>query len=146
MRCAIRPATPADRIRVEELLRAEGLPLDGIPVDLTRFVVAESAQGVVGAAGLELYGAAALLRSVVVDPSLRGTGLGRRLVERACADAAEAGVDVIYLLTTTAPGYFPRLGFTRIDRKAAPAGLSDSAEFRGACPDSAILMCRPARA
>jgi N-acetylglutamate synthase-like GNAT family acetyltransferase len=138
----IRPATPADRPRVEALLKADGLPLDGIPADLARFVVAESPQGVVGAAGLEVCGPAALLRSVVVAPSGRGSGIGSRLVERVCANAAEAGADDIYLLTTTAPGYFPRFGFTRVDRKDAPAALRSSAEFRGACPDSAILMKR----
>jgi N-acetylglutamate synthase-like GNAT family acetyltransferase len=56
------------------------------------------------------------------------------------ADARARGIHDIYLLTTTAEAWFPRFGFVRIARAAVPAALHASEEFRGACPDSAVVM------
>lgn len=94
----------------------------------------------VGAAGLEVYGDAALLRSAVVDASRRGGGLGNGLVSALLAHAGSRGVREIYLLTTTAEDYFPRFGFTRVGREAVSPAVRASEEFRGACPDSAVAM------
>jgi amino-acid N-acetyltransferase len=124
-------------------LRArQSLPRDGVSSWLDRFWLAENEGAVVGVAGVEVYGASALLRSVAVDPSWRGSGLGRLLAERVIAEAQAAGARDVYLLTTTAEHYFPRLGFACLDRGEAPEALSESAEFRGACPASAVLMRR----
>jgi amino-acid N-acetyltransferase len=65
------------------------------------------------------------------------------LVEQLLERAEKAGVDELYLLTTTAEKYFPKFGFTRTTRSAVPDSLKSSAEFRGACPDTAIVMSRP---
>ena len=73
----IERAVPADIPAVEALLSAAGLPLEGAAEALTAGVVARDGDAVVAAAALERYGEAALLRSVVVAPALRGTGLGR---------------------------------------------------------------------
>ncbi|HEX2220754.1 MAG TPA: arsenic resistance N-acetyltransferase ArsN2 [Gemmatimonadales bacterium] len=146
-RCvALRRATEADAPAVERLLAAQALPRDGVTEWLEHFWLAEHDGAVVGVAGVELYGDAALLRSVAVDPGWRGTGLGRLLTERALEEAAAAGARDVYLLTTTAEHYFPRLGFACIAREQAPAALSASTEFRGACPASAVLMHRPIEA
>lgn len=136
----LRPARPDDLAAVRSLLTDAKLPLDGVPADLAHFFVAEQDGKVVGAIGLESYGPAALLRSAVVSPALRGTGVGERLV-RALLDAARAGgAREVVLLTTTAERWFPRFGFERIARDDAPASLRASEEFRGACPDSAVTM------
>ncbi|HEY8310016.1 MAG TPA: hypothetical protein VIG47_05635, partial [Gemmatimonadaceae bacterium] len=52
-------------------------------------------------------------------------------------------IQALYLLTTTAEGYFPRFGFTRISRETASDGVRNSVEFRDACPASATVMVRP---
>ncbi len=140
---AVRPAKPADLEPVRTLLQESKLPLDGVPSDLAHFLVAERAGTVVGAIGLEPYGDAALLRSAVVLPSLRGTGVGERLVRALIDDARTLGARELVLLTTTAERWFPRFGFERIERAAVPASLHASEEFRGACPDSAIVMRMP---
>jgi amino-acid N-acetyltransferase len=133
----------ADRPRVERLLLAERLPLDGVPEDLGHFTVAESGRdGVIAAAGLELYGDAALLRSTVVEPTWRGSGVGRLVVEAALEAARSAGARDIYLLTTTAADYFPKFGFLCVDRAQVPAPVQSSPEFAGACPSSATPMHR----
>ena len=142
-RCvALRRAAASDRAALERLLAEQSLPREGVADWLDHFWLAEHKGTVVGAAGIELYGAAALLRSVAVDATWRGTGLGRLLTERALAEAKAAGAHDVYLLTTTAEHYFPRLGFACIHRSEAPEELNASAEFSGACPATAVLMRR----
>jgi amino-acid N-acetyltransferase len=142
MTLRIRNATSADLSAVETLLSVSDLPLDGVRANFSNFVVADAEGEVAGAIGLEQFGSIALLRSAVVSSEHRGTGVGRRLVEQILARAAQAGIDDVYLLTTTAEEYFPRFGFTRTTRSAVPDAVKASAEFQGACPDSAVVMTR----
>jgi amino-acid N-acetyltransferase len=138
----IRNAMNADLTAVESLLSASDLPLDGVRENFSSFVVAEHEGEIAGAIGLEEFGAVALLRSAVVAPEHRGSGIGRRLVERLLEGAEEAGIEELYLLTTTAEQYFPRFGFTLTTRAAVPDAVKASAEFKGACPDTAVVMTR----
>lgn len=138
----IRNATSADLPAVENLLSASDLPLDGVKDNFSNFVVAEDDGEIAGAIGLEEFGAVALLRSAVVSLEHRGSGIGRRLVERLLEGAEVAGIEELYLLTTTADQYFPRFGFTRTTRSAVPDAVKASAEFQGACPDTAVVMTR----
>ena len=137
-----RKADPHDLPAVEALLTASDLPFEGVSENFASFVVAEEKDTIVGAIGLELFDSAALLRSAVVSPDQRGTGVGRRLVEQILELAERAGVNEIYLLTTTAEDYFPRFGFQRTTRSSVPDTVKSSAEFRGACPDTAVVMER----
>ncbi len=138
----VRSATSADYGAVLALLETAGLPVAGVPSTLTGFYVAEDQRGIVGAVGLELHGEDGLLRSAVVDPATRGTGIGVALVERILDHARERRVRAVYLLTTTAERYFPRFGFDRVAREDVPAGVKASVEFREACPTSAVAMLR----
>ena len=138
----IRSATKSDLAAVEDLLKASDLPIDGVRDNFSGFVVADDDGAITGAIGLEKYGSVALLRSAVVSPDHRGSGVGRKLVEQLLERAEQAGVDELYLLTTTAEKYFPRFGFTRTRRAAVPDAVKVSAEFRGACPDTAVVMTR----
>jgi N-acetylglutamate synthase-like GNAT family acetyltransferase len=63
-------------------------------------------------------------------------------VTRAIAEAEARGAKALYLLTTTADAYFPSFGFTVTTRDAVPEDIRDTAEFKGACPDSATVMTR----
>lgn len=139
---AVRGATSADYEAVLGLLNAATLPVAGVPPTLTDFYVAADQGRIVGAIGLELYGREALLRSAVVDPGVRGTGVGLALVERILDHARQRGVRGVYLLTTTAERYFPRFGFGRIAREDVPDRIRTSVEFREACPASAVAMRR----
>src|ERR1700688_3119632 len=138
----IRNATKADLPAVENLLTASDLPIDGVRDNFSSFLVAENDGEIAGAIGLEEFGAVALLRSAVVSPQHRGIGIGRRLVERLLEGAEEAGIEELYLLTTTAEQYFPRFGFTHTTRSAVPAVVKAYAQFQGACPDTAVVMTR----
>jgi amino-acid N-acetyltransferase len=107
---------------------------------LERFWVAEHDGRVVGVAGMELYGDGGLLRSVAVTPGWRGSGIGRVLIDRVLEAGRAAGVRDVYLLTTTAEHYFPRLGFACISREQVPGVVRASVEFTSACPSSAVVM------
>lgn len=138
----IRSAKGSDLPAVETLLAQNDLPIDGVRDNFSSFVVADDRGVISGTIGLEKYGSVALLRSAVVSSEHRGTGVGRQLVEQLLERAEEAGVDELFLLTTTAEKYFPKFGFTQTTRAAVPDALKASAEFRGACPDTAIVMTR----
>lgn len=136
----LRRATAGDLARVEQLLTVSGLPLDGVAESLDTFIVAEHAGTIVGVAGLECCSANGLLRSVAVRDEWRSRGLGRSLVMRVIADAEAKGMNALYLLTTTAEGYFPSFGFAPVSREVVPAEVKATKEFQGACPESAAVM------
>jgi len=138
----LRPAQIADLPAIERLLTEAHLPLAGVTETLPGFVVAEADDTIVGTAALEVCCESALLRSVAVAPEWRSRGLGRALVTRVIADAEARGLRALYLLTTTAEHYFPSFGFHQITRDDVPAELRQTQEFTGACPASAIVMCR----
>jgi amino-acid N-acetyltransferase len=136
----IRSAGDVDLEAVEMLLSASDLPIDGVAENFANFLIAEDGDTIAGAIGLERFGSVALLRSAVIAPRHRGVGIGRRLIEALLTGAAESGIEDMYLLTTTAEDYFPRFGFSRSSRSAVPDELRASAEFQGACPDTATVM------
>lgn len=140
MLLSLRAATPDDWDATAAHLEVAGLPLAGARDHLMNFTVAFSAEQLVGTAGLEVYGNTALLRSVSVSSAFQNTGLGSRLVQETLERARQLEVREIVLLTETAADYFPRFGFKPILRATAPAVLSASAEFRGACSDSAAAL------
>jgi N-acetylglutamate synthase-like GNAT family acetyltransferase len=141
----IRNATDTDLHDVERLLKTSDLPVEGVAQNFANFLIAEDRGEVVGTIGLERFGSVALLRSAVIAPEHRGTGIGRGLVEALLSRAAEEGIGEVYLLTTTAEDYFPRFGFRRSTRSAVPDALKSSAEFQGACPETATVMARSIR-
>ncbi len=136
----ITPANPNDLPTILDLLRRSDLPLDGLAEHLATTVTARENGRLVGCAAVELYGQSALLRSVAVDETLRGQRLGRALTAAALDIAHARGARTAYLLTTTAGGYFPRLGFREIARDAVDPAVQRSAEFTTACPASALVM------
>jgi len=123
------------------LLAAANLPTSDLTdEDLTAFFYCGPAARPSALIGLEIYGTEALLRSLVVDPSVRSTGLGSALVECAETHAAQHRVGTLYLLTTTAEAFFARRGYHRIDRAFAPAAIRSTSEFAGLCPASSAFM------
>ena len=137
----IRPASHADLPGVEALLAANGLPTDGVANALDGFLVAEHDGELVGVVGVERccreYG---LLRSTAVAAEWQGRGVGRRLVERAIAEAESRGTKALYLLTMTAEHYFPSFGFVETSRDHVPAEVRATTEFSSVCPTSSTVM------
>lgn len=138
----IAPARWSDYDVVAALVEREHLPLDGLRQHFEHAFVARAGNRIVGCSALEVYAGGALLRSVVVDAEYRGSGVGRDLTVAAIELAKQRGVPAVYLLTTTADRYFPRLGFEIVDRADVPVGVTGSEEFAHACPSTAIVMRR----
>jgi amino-acid N-acetyltransferase len=93
-----------------------------------------------GFVGIERYGQAALLRSLVVAPEAKGKGYGSALVRFAAEQASGTDVSELWLLTNTAAPFFAHLGWRLRARSDAPQNVQASAEFAGLCPSSAICM------
>jgi amino-acid N-acetyltransferase len=107
----LRLARPEDILEIEKLLSAEWLPPFQIAEFLETFWVLDADGRVLGGAGLEVYGPAGVIRSVVVHPSLRGQGLGDLLSRAAIAEASKRGVERLYLFTGDKAPFWSRFGF-----------------------------------
>ena len=140
MTITIGAARNSDLPAVLALLERSGLPQDGLSEHVATTLVARDGDTVVGSAALELYGAAALLRSVAIEKALRGQRLGQRLTRAALDLAQQLGVATVYLLTETAGDYFPRFGFHPTERAAVEPAVQQSVEFISACPASAQML------
>ena len=93
-------------------------------------------------AGLETFqgGRDGLLRSVAVSPALRGRRVGANLVAAIEIKARTLGLRRLWLLTTTAPDFFRRLGYADSERAQAPEAVQQSNEFKNLCPASAVCL------
>ncbi|NLW81654.1 MAG: N-acetyltransferase [Desulfovibrionales bacterium] len=63
--------------------------------------------------------ALAEVRSLVVDESFQGQGLGRRLVEFCVSDALTFGIYKVFTLTYQVP-FFQKLGFVEVSKDVLP--------------------------
>jgi len=138
--------TAHDEPALLELLAVAELPSEDLtPQMLEDFLVARLDGRVVGTAGLEHYEEAGLLRSVAVEEAHRGTGLGKRLVEAMEEQAKDAGVRDLYVLTTTAQGFFAGLGYKDAARDQAPEAIKATEQFSKLCPSSSAFMLKTLR-
>jgi len=139
MAVALRPARPDDVPEIERLLAAEWLPPMAVLEFLKSFWVLDSDGRVEGAAGIEIYGEAAVLRSVVVAPELRGTGEGDRLVRTGLDYARDHGAKRVYLFTMHAAPFFARYGFEPVTTDDFEPAVRDSWQYVGLTERPEIL-------
>ena len=59
------------------------------------------------------------VRSLAIAPDYVGQGLGRAIVDQLLLDAAELAFSQVFTLTYK-PGFFEKIGFTRIEKKDLP--------------------------
>ena len=138
----LRKATGDDLDTVIEFLDASDLPHEDVRDGDAEFYLGlgRADQGVVGVAGLEPYDSVGLLRSVVVPARHRGQGYGTALVDAVSARAADAGIERLYLLTTSAEDFFAARGFEEVPRGTVPDAIRTSTQFSELCPESATCM------
>ncbi|HDR8925459.1 arsenite efflux transporter metallochaperone ArsD [Burkholderia vietnamiensis] len=135
----IRRAVATDFDRIVALLNLCGLPASDLaPQSLDGFHVAILAGEIVGVAGLEQSGDAALLRSVAVRPEMRQSGLGSRLIDASIALAQTRSLRALYLIPNDEPAlaFFVRRGFTQIERRRLPEAIRGLPEFTHLCPQT----------
>lgn len=140
----IEPFALGDESTVRKLLADAELPIEDLsPDNLTHFLVARTTDGeVIGTIGLEPFQEVGLLRSLVVHPSRRGRGLGHELTYEMEARARSMGIKTLFLLTVTAAGFFPELGYQIVQRAEVPAVIAETEEFQSLCPASAVCFSK----
>ena len=127
--------------RVLTLLRHASLPTSDLSAARSaEFLVAVEEDAVVGAIGMEVHGAVALLRSLVIEGGRRGSGIGTALVKAAETRTLANGIGKVVLLTETAQKFFEQNGYRVIDRFTAPLAVQSAQEFKTLCPRSATCM------
>ncbi|WP_306052140.1 arsenic resistance N-acetyltransferase ArsN2 [Natronococcus wangiae] len=125
---------------VETLLEENELPSADVRSNPKRFYVGYDGDDRIGVGGVERYGTAGLLRSVVVERSARGGGYGTALCAALESAARDEGVETLYLLTTTAAGFFASQGYAEIERTEPPTAVRETAQFGELCPATATCM------
>lgn len=144
----IRNASVGDLQEILELLEINKLPTVGIQKHIQHFLVWENtsrtstASHIGGCVGLELYGKNALLRSLSIHPQYQKHGIGSQLLNSIIQHAKMMESKVLFLLTTTAEGFFEKYHFHSISRDNVPLGIKESIEFKSACPSTASCMIR----
>jgi N-acetylglutamate synthase-like GNAT family acetyltransferase len=129
----------ADNPALAKALTEARLPTDDLGEAGRSFFRIELSGQLLGYGGFELYGRDALLRSIVVPAANRGQGHGRAVAEAMLREIRNAGGRQVYLLTTTASGFFEHLGFVRIDRADAPASILTTRQAASICASADLL-------
>jgi len=136
----LRSASLADWQDVAALLEHCGLPTADISAIIEDFHLAFCDGRLVGCAAAEQHGHSMLIRSVAVDPSYRCQGIATRLVEALLMQARGTAVHCAYLLSSSAPAYFARWGFSLISADKVQPEIRASAAFQRAERASALCM------
>lgn len=76
----VHPASPQDLIAIRALLERCGMPTGDLESSRPEFAIIRDMDEVIAAGALQRFGSSALLRSVVVAPNFRGSGLGQAIV------------------------------------------------------------------
>ena len=125
----LRPAVAADAPAIAELLHSYALQgvlldrsVDDILFYLKNFTVAVDDSGLLlGCMAVRDFGNDLLeVRSLAVQPELRQSGIGRKLVEKAIARLHEERSEFRLFALTLQPGFFEKLGFAIVEKELFP--------------------------
>ncbi len=110
--------------------------------NLRSFHVAEEAGRIVGCCALHIiWQDLAEIKSLAVDKSKKGSGIGKALVEASLAHARDLGLPRVFALTLE-PAFFEKLGFGKVDRDELPMKVwSDCARCpkQDHCDETALI-------
>jgi len=132
----LRKRLPADQTQVLHLLASAGLPAEGL--DRTEGWVLEEAGLVSGHVAVEPTQDALVIRSLAVDPSHRGQGLGERLMAE--AEAAGAGRALVLKTDTVGP-WMERRGYRLATLEQVPSTVRTTTQFSGSlCSGTPVYL------
>lgn len=137
--------TPAREEDVEEiikLLKDSNLPVKDLGTGKRIFLVALVGVKLIGVVAVELYEECGLLRSLAVNDEFRDLNIGKKLVAEAENWSLNNGLKQLFLLTTTAADFFPKLGWEITERSSVPESVAASTEFASVYPSSAVCMMK----
>jgi amino-acid N-acetyltransferase len=103
---------------------ANGIMLPRTEFELSEFIrdftVIYNEDRLIGCAALHFYGPTiAELRSLAVDPSAKGTGAGRLLMQAIDEEANAFGLQSLFAFTYV-PDFFAKMGYSLVDRNELP--------------------------
>lgn len=127
------PLGPSDVPDLVDFLTRSDLTLSGLDAPSVRLWLLRDEDGTVrGSTGYEMSGdgANALIRSVAVDPSLRGRGLGIELGRFALDRAGDEGAHRAWLFSRRSGPFWRRLGFVPADRARLAQVLATTHQVR----------------
>lgn len=140
MNCEFKKTSPENVLEVLALLSLANLPTSDICQNVELFSL-EIDNEIIGTAGLETNGKIGLLRSLSVLESRKGKGFGLLIVQNLEAYAKTKNIKELYLLTTTAKGFFEKkCNYKVIERINVPIEIQNSQQFASVCPSSAVVM------
>ncbi|MYV99731.1 GNAT family N-acetyltransferase [Streptomyces sp. SID3343] len=122
-------AGPADLSDLHDFLDRADLTLSGLDAPTVRLWLLRDADGTVrGSTGYELSadGEHALIRSVAVDHTARGRGLGLDLARFALDRAADTGARHAWLFSRRSGPFWRRLGLEPADRARLATVLAET--------------------
>lgn len=124
-------------------LEQAGLPTEDLAEPGRVFFAYSTLAGArAGYGGFEQYGREVLLRSIVVPLAQRSRRIGRGIAPLLMRRAFDAGGRRAWLLTTTAAGFFEKVGFKPTDRAKVPAAILSSRQASALCPSTAAFLVR----
>ncbi|WP_104177370.1 GNAT family N-acetyltransferase [Cryobacterium sp. Y50] len=126
--------TPQDLDEVTAFLRVADLTLSGLDSPTVRLWKARDAETgrIVASTGYERSddNEHVLIRSVAVDPALRGLGMGLRLARFALDRAAESGATRAWLFSRRSGPFWQKVGFNSADRNELAIALKSTHQVR----------------
>jgi len=129
----IRKAGKQDLENLQEFLTRANLGIEGLSEETVEcFVLLEDETGVIkGSLGMEIYGDAAMLRSLVVSSGQAQSEI-LMLLKHMAMLAKEKELTSLYLATNkrVALPFFEMMGFLPIEREELPNGFSQSDHIR----------------
>jgi len=123
----LRKAKLSDIEQMQKLVESEvkdGVILrrsnDEVATNIRSYILAFKEDKLVGYAALHIHSPIlSEIRSLIVDSSARGLGIGKKIVDYCKNEAKEIGVKEILVLTYISE-FFEKLGFEQIDKEKIP--------------------------
>src|SRR5256885_2319508 len=110
------------RSQVLNLLEENDLPVADLDQSKNLFALVQNNE-VIGTGGLEFFKDCALVRSVSVRKGLRGLGWGKAINKELEIISRQNGIRCLFLLTTTAEGFFDKEGYVVTKREEVPLSI-----------------------
>jgi amino-acid N-acetyltransferase len=144
-RITMRAATTDDRPPIKAFLSGHGLPTKGVGLKkhIGSYLLAQDADGrIVALGGISIHRDGALLRALAVHHRWRSINLAKLLVDQLGALAQQHGAADLYVVTSTAPGYFKKLGFVETVPSSVPDDVRSAKVFSAAALAHAVVLYR----
>jgi amino-acid N-acetyltransferase len=94
---------------------------DEVATNIRSYILAKDGDKIVGYGALHIHSVRlAEIRSLIVDSTYRGKGIGKDIVEYALKEAKELQIKEDVLVLTYLPDFFKKLGFSEINKEQIP--------------------------